>query len=348
MSAAIVRAETVDSFLVRNIVEDIRDENLVQARNRALLSAQRDAYQTLMQRLTAQSEWGHLPKIDDAGLQDLVQDVGIDQERVGPSRITAILSVHFKPDSVRRLLRGASIAYAEWRGRPLVILPLWQTESGVTYLEGANPWRDLWRQGGQGLVPVTLLPANDLLEGVAISALAQPSDEVLTALAQKANAADLLIVVASPGKGETGLPKLDLTLSGQGPLASQLSGQKGYGAESGESPEQLLQRAAIDLARSVDENWKGANLLQYDKQGSLLVMAPLGSFEEWLAIRDKLTRSTAVRAYDLAALSRSEAVLTLHYVGDQAQLESVLMQNGLVLTSEDQNWTLRVAGGRLR
>jgi hypothetical protein len=74
----------------------------------------------------------------------------------------------------------------------------------------------------------------------------------------------------------------------------------------------------------------------------------LSGLDDWLSLRDKLARSTAVRAYQLTALSTGLAALQLHYVGEQGQLESVLMQNGLVLTWEDDHWTMRSTGGRGR
>jgi hypothetical protein len=343
----VASAQRDDGFTVRNIVEDVRDENLAQGRNRALILAQREAYQILMQRLTAQSDWPRLPKVDDAALEDLVQDVGIDQERVAPARVIATLSVHFKPDAIRRILRNAGIAYAEWRGRPLAILPLWQTEPGPVYAEAANPWRDLWRSGSvAGLVPTVVPAASDLPEGATATALAIPSDELMAALAQKLNNADVLVVSAAAAKNESGQFRLDLAMTGEGPLAGRLSGQKGYGGDQGESLDQILQRAAVDLTRAIDDGWKAANLLQYDKQGSLVAVAPLASFADWLAIRDKLARATAVRSYDVAALSRNEAALVLHYVGEQGQLESVLMQNGLVLTWDEEHWALRNTGSR--
>jgi len=344
-----VFAESYDSFTVKNIAEEVKDENPVQGRNRALLLAQRDAYQMMMQRITAQSDWSRLPKLNDEVLEDLVQDVGIDQERVAPGRIIATLSVHFKPEAIRKLLRGNGIAYAEWRGRPLVMVPLWQAEQGVVYAEAANPWRDLWKAGSvQGLVPISVAQPHELPEGVAPSALAAPSEDVLTALSQRHGNADVLVVLASAAKTESGQIRLDLTLSGAGPLAGRLSGQKGYGSEPNETLEQLMQKAAQELTRSVDEGWKSANLLQYDKQGQLVVMAPLANLNDWLTIRDKLARATAVRSYDIAAMSKSEAALVLHYVGEQGQLESVLMQNGLVLTWEQEHWALRNTGARVR
>ena len=342
-------AEIHDPFLVRNLVQDIRDSNLVQARNQALLLGQREAYQVLMQRITAQSDWPRIPKLDDAGIQDLVLDVGIDQEKQGPGRLIATLSVRFKTEAVRRLLRGAGIAYAEWRGRPLMVIPVWQTETGGTvFAEGPNPWRDLWKAGTpEGLVALSV-PDSKQLGGVAPTTLATITPDELAGLLSRLNTSDVLVVTAAPGKGDNGLLKLDLTIAGQGALASRMVGQRGLGGDVGETQEQLMLRAANELARNLDDEWKAGNLLQYDKQGTLMAMAPLSGLDDWLTLRDKLSRATAVRAYDLAALSKTEAALVLHYVGEQGQLESMLMQNGLVLTWEDEHWALRSTGGGRR
>lgn len=348
LPAAIRAAEIHDSFLVRNVVEDIHDTNLVQARNQALLLGQREAYQTLMQRVTAQNEWPRIPKLDDSAIQNLVLDVGIDQEKQGPGRLIATLSVRFKTESVRRLLRGAGIAYAEWRGRPVMVLPVWQTEGGAAYAEGPNPWRDLWKAGTpEGLVALSVPPPN-LLDGMSGANLAAAAPEQLGDLLSRLNTSDVLVVVAALGKGDNNQLKLDLTVTGQGALASRLAGQRGYGGDAGETQEQLLLRAANDLARNLDDEWKAGNLLQYDKQGTLMALAPLSGFEDWLTLRDRLNRATAVRAYDVAALSKTEAALVLHYVGEQGQLEAMLMQNGLVLTWEDEHWALRTTGGGRR
>lgn len=349
LPVSLFAAETHDSFLVRNVVQDIHDTNLVQARNQALLLGQREAYQTLMQRIIAPTDWPRVPKLDDPEIQDMVLDVGIDQEKQGAGRLIATLSVRFKADAVRKLLRGAGIAYAEWRGRPMVILPVWQSETGIAYAEGPNPWRDLWKTGSmEGLVALTV-PDAKLLDGSAKGeALANAGPELLTDLAGRLNTADVLVVTAAPGKSDNGQLKLDLTLNGYGPLAGRLSGQRGYGGDVGETQEQLLLRAATELTHGLDDEWKTGNLLQYDKQGTLMAMAPLGGFEDWLALRDRLNRATAVRSFEVAALSRAEAALVLHYVGEQGQLESMLMQNGLVLTWEDEHWALRATGGKTR
>lgn len=349
LPARLFAAELHDSFLVRNLVQDIHDTNLVQARNQALQLGQREAYQTLMQRITAQADWGRIPKLDDSEIENIVLDVGIDQEKQAPGRLIATLSVRFKSESVRKLLRGAGIAYAEWRGRPLVVIPVWQSETGFAFAEAPNPWRDLWKADAlEGLVALTV-PDVKLLDGYNKGEiLANAGPDMLADLAVRLNAADVLVVTAAPGKGENGQLKLDLTLNGYGALASGLSGQRGYGGDVGETQDQMLLRAANELARGLDDEWKTGNLLQYDKQGTLMAMAPLSGFDEWLTLRDRLNQATAVRSFEIAALSRTEAALVLHYVGEQGQLESMLMQNGLVLTWEEEHWALRATGAKAR
>ncbi len=341
------RAQIADPFTVHNVQVDVRADNVNLARDRALLEGQRDAYQTLLQRLTATVDWGRLPKISDSELEDVVLDVGIDQEKRSTVRYLATLSVRFKPDAIRKLLRSANIAYAEWRGRPVAVLPILLAEDGTLSGDGANPWRDAWKSGAaQGVVPLVPVALDQADGTVSAAQAAAGGPEVLAALGQRYNTQDLVIAVGQPQRLEGGKAKLDVTLFGSGPVGGLLNGTRSYAGEVGETMDLLLRRAVEDIAKTANDAWKGGNLLQYDRSASLAVLAPIGGFEDWLALRDKLTRSTPVRAYEVAALSRSEAALVLHYVGDQQQLEAIFMQNGLVLSWAEDHWLLQNAVAR--
>ncbi len=344
---AAARAQLADTYTVRDIQVDTRDQNVNLARDRALMEGQREAYQTLMQRLTAPADWPRLPKISDAELQDIVIDVGIDQEKRSTVRYLATLSVRFKPDAIRRLLRSANIAYAEWRGRPVVVLPVLQGDSGPVPAEAPNPWRDAWKSSAaQGVVPFYVPTAEQTDGTVAAAQAATGAPEVLASLGQRFNAQDQVIAVAVPQRLEGGNAKLDVSIVGSGPVGGLLSGSRSYVGEAGETLDMLFRRAVADIAKTANDGWKSGNLLQYDRSASLAVMVPINGFEDWLALRDRLTRSTPVRSYEVAALSKSEAALVLHYVGDQQQLEAVFVQNGLALTWADDHWVLQTAAAR--
>jgi hypothetical protein len=344
---SLVLAQAVDSFTVRNVSVDISAENVGVARDRALAAGQRQAYDILLQRLTASSEWSRLPKLSDSELENVVLDVGIDQEKRSTVRYLATLSVRFKPDAIRRLLRGANIPYAEWRGRPVVVLPVFRSENGPVLSESPNPWRDAWRGGAaQGVVPMSV-PSPEQTEGTVTTAQAASGGaDVLAAVGQRFNTQDVLLASATPARLDGGKVKLDVVLSGMGPVASPLNGSRSYDGDVGETLDMVMHRAVEDIAKSTNDTWKNGNMLQFDRQTALPVMVPLSGFDDWLAVRDRLTRSTPVRTYEVAAISKAEAALILHFVGEQQQLESVFQQNGLVLTWASDHWILQSVATR--
>ena len=328
-------AQQYEPFTVSGVPVDVRAENVILARSQALLEGQRAAFQILVQRLTSAADGQKLPHLSDEDLQNIVLDVGIDQEKRSAVRYLATLSVRFKPEAVRRLLRGSNVAYAEWRGRPVVVVPLTMGEDGLPLADGANPWRDAWRaNSGGGLVPIQVQTAD-------AADVADPA-----ALQQRFNSQDLVVTMGLPQRIEGGLVKLDVTSHAFGPVGGVLEGSRSYQGEVGESLEMLLRRAAQDMAKTINDTWKNGNMLQFDRVASLAVMVPLGGFDEWLALRERLNRSTPVRAFEVAALSKNEGALVLHYVGDQQQLSQVLMQNGLVLSWADDHWQLQAVQAR--
>ncbi|HIJ61217.1 MAG TPA: DUF2066 domain-containing protein [Rhodospirillaceae bacterium] len=329
------RAQQYEPFTISGVPVDVRAENVNLARQTALLEGQRAALQSLLMRLTSAADVQKMPRLSDEELQNLVLDVGIDQEKRSAVRYLASLSVRFKPDAVRRLLRGANIPYAEWRGRPVVVVPLTLGEDGLPPVDGANPWREAWRGSAtQGVVPIQVQTAE----------AAEAADPV--ALAQRFNTQDLVVSEAVAQRVDGGKVNLAVTTHGLGPVGGVLDGVRSYQGEIGESLEMVLRRAAEDMVRSVNDGWKAGNMLQFDRIASLAVMVPLGGFEDWQALRDRLNRSTQIRAFEVAALSRGEAALVLHYVGDQQQLSQVLMQNGLVLSWADDHWMLQTVQTR--
>ncbi|WP_158240649.1 DUF2066 domain-containing protein [Telmatospirillum siberiense] len=340
-------AQTADTYTVRNVSVDISAENVNVARDRALAEGQRQAFETLMQRLTSSADWPRLPHPSDADLINAVLDVGIDQEKRSAVRYLATMSVRFKPDAIRRLLRGANIAYVEWRGRPVVVLPVYQSDNGPQLSESPNPWRDAWRSGAaQGVVPLSV-PTPEQIEGTVTTAQAAAgAPETLAAVGQRFNTQDVLLAVATPIRQDGGKVKVDVVLTGTGPVASPLAGSRSYDGEIGETLEMVLHRAVEDIAKIANDTWKSGNMLQFDKQANLPVMVPLAGFDDWLSVREKLTRSTPVRSYEVAALSKTEAALVLHFVGEQSQLESVFLQNGLVLSWASDHWILQPVASR--
>ncbi|MDR3326484.1 MAG: hypothetical protein LBS66_04250 [Rhodospirillaceae bacterium] len=102
-----------------------------------------------------------------------------------------------------------------------------------------------------------------------------------------------------------------------------------------------------DLTKNAVDSWKINNIIQSDQQKSLLVVISLSGLDDWLLLRNKLTNSMPVRSYDLLSISKSEARIVLHFVGEQQQLESAFFQNGLILKWVLDHWILQSVANTL-
>jgi hypothetical protein len=223
-----------------------------------------------------------------------------------------------------------------------VVVPVYRTAERVVLWDEPNPWRAAWASlGGGGLVPL-VVPPGDLGDVQAISAeqALAGSSEAMQALGTRWRSPDVMIAAASLAAGgksidvalhvNPGTPKPFDTLS--------------YKLAEGETIDSMLARAARDIGRAIDTVHKQPNLLQFDRAGSLSTLVPLAGIEDWLMVRDRLGRVPQVRRWELVSLSRSEAALVLHIVGDHEAVKGALANAGLMLEWGDGFWTMRPQG----
>jgi hypothetical protein len=345
LGAAPVYAQDAASFTVHDVRVDVTADNVNLARQQAFAKGQRDALDQLVQRFTTPEAAAHLPQLTDTQVEDLVLDVGVDQEKRSNVRYIATLSVRFKSDGIRQLLRDANVAMVEWRGRPVAVLPVLKTDNGPLLWEAVNPWRDAWKSSAaQGLVPLVVPQppsAAQASEDALQAATAGP--DTLNAFAARYNTQDVLVVIGVVGKTDDGHATLDVTVNGIGALAATVAGTKNWLGGDNETVDSVMHRAVIDIAAAVNAAYKADATVPAGDATTLSVMAPIDGLPGWTQMREKLARTPAVRSYEVGAISQSSASLVLHYVGQQQQLESMLVQNGLVLSWADDHWVLQVA-----
>jgi len=328
----------VDAFTVKGVEVDVIAANPAAAKDEAIVTGQRLAFQQLLERLTQPSDRARLPNADAL---NFVRDYGIDTERSSSVRYLASLTVRFNPAAVKKLLKDAGIAFTEARTRPVVVVPVLLTQGHSVLWDDPNPWRAAWGGlGGGGLVPL-VVPTGELADVQAISAeqaLAGDPDH-LGAEGARWRTNDVLVAAATQSADGK---RLDVALSGL-PGTPLPFPSVSYDVKGGETSDQLMIRAARDLARAIDIGYKQANLLQFDHADSLATLVPLSGLDDWLLVRERLSHVPQVRSTELVSLSKAEAALVLHVVGDPERVKTALANAGLALDSNQGVWTLRVA-----
>jgi len=74
---------------------------------------------------------------------------------------------------------------------------------------------------------------------------------------------------------------------------------------------------------------------------TLTVTVPADNLNSWLAVRQRLAATTAVRSSQLLSRDRHSARVELRYVGSPEQLRVGLAQNNLSLSGGDPDWVLQ-------
>lgn len=330
-------ALAADAFAVRGIDVDVTAAGVAAAKDQALAEAERTGFRRLLERLTMPADHGRLPNAD--ALQ-YVRDVAIEQERSSAVRYIATLTVRYNPTSVKKLLRDANLKYAEPRPRPVVVVPVFKSQGGGRAMlwDDPNPWRGAWNAQGSGaLVPIAV-PTGDTADMAALTAdkaLAGDS-EGLGILAARFRTPDVLVAVAAVNGAGTGL---EVSLSGTAGVPRPFDA-KTYAIADG-NIDAALRQAAADILLGLDSSYKQQNLLAFDRAASLATMVPLKGLDDWLAVRERLGRVPLVRGWEIVSLSKEEAALILHTVGEPDQVKATLASAGLLLDWNDGFWVMR-------
>ncbi|MHB1217989.1 MAG: DUF2066 domain-containing protein [Alphaproteobacteria bacterium] len=336
------RGGVFDPFTVSGVAVDKTAQSAAAARADAIAEGQRLALQRLIKRLAAKPAADRI-SITAARAAELVRDFDIAEEKSSGVRYIAKLNVRFKPDAVRAMLRAEGAPFAETASRPLVVVPVYEGGGAPILWDDANPWREAWsaKLPRDGLVPM-ILPMGDLADIAAVKAeQARDGDSVkLRALAAKYNAGGTLVAVARlDSSGE-----LQVTSTRLGTTGAPQTVVERFKPSPGESREALLQRAADSVATQIEERWKQDNLLRFGGgEQALETDVPFGSLREWVEIRNRLGRVAQIRRSDVRAISRRDAHVILHYVGDETQLSQALAQLDLRLETQGEGRTLRLA-----
>jgi hypothetical protein len=336
-------------FTIRDVPVDETAATAAEARQVALAVGQRRAFRRLMDRLVPDDQQQRIPELDSNLLQYYVQDFSVDNERTSAVRYLADLTIRFNADQVRDLLRSNGVDFAETRGKPVVVLPVFSDAEGISTLWlDANPWREIWarRPADDGLVPM-IVPIGDLEDlAVVDAAQAVAGDAVaLSTMAERYGAEDALVTEATlSGDPETGNAALQVLTRRYRDGMNSTTVRDNLVQVTGEPYEAFLVRAADRIDGAVQETWKQLNVLQFGNQRSILVFVPLGGLDDWLKVRRRLAGVAAVQQTTLTTLTRGEAQLEITFVGDEQRLTRGLAQRDLFLSLRaDSNWELTLA-----
>jgi Uncharacterized protein conserved in bacteria (DUF2066) len=336
-----------DLFEVLDIKVDETDQTAAAAREKALATGERRAWDVLVQRLVDPQQ-RRLPEFSQREIGDAVNDFWVTEEKTSPVRYIASLNYNFRPASVRRLLASRGVRFTMTPSPPVVVLPVYEAEGRRLLWDDPNPWRQAW-QGTRirGLVPIKV-PNGDLadLATVGVDQALGGDRSRLAELAQRHGAGDALVTVATVEAGPASTTQnLKVSAIRYSATSAQPLADRSFAIEAGGVTSDLLRQAAAAVADDLQAAWRRATAtaaapVEGKLSSATRVVVPLTSLEEWVRIRKRLQTLAQVQGVTLQSITREEARLTIVYPGNTEQLSSALAETGLYLRDEDGQWVI--------
>jgi Uncharacterized protein conserved in bacteria (DUF2066) len=335
---------------------DATADTAAAARELARIDGQRRALVLVIDQLSGTTDNSKLTKLDDKSITDMVESFEVANERMSAVHYLADYTFHFRPSKVRRLVHIADSgqteanskpAVAEASSKPLIVLPVFKDSARSILWDDPNAWREAWGQRSVDTGPIRMTvplgDASDLATIDAGRAEAGRSD-ALTAIAQRNGGDEAIVALATARREGDKLVGLDLSTKRYrfGRLAD--THERTLDANPGENPDDLLKRAADMIAGEIASGLKKSPGSRSDQQASLAANVLIGSIDDWVRVRDRLTSVPAVRKVDLLSLNRHEAKIQIKYVGGSDQLKSSLAAVDLGLDGTDPIWRLQLSG----
>lgn len=341
-------AQLADVFEVKGVVVDVTAETAAAARDQALADGGRAAFNQLLERLAVRSDFPHLPELSKEEIDAYVHDFSVAEEKTSAVRYLAKLDFRFKGGEVRALLVDYAISFAETPSKPVLVLPVFETAGAKLLFDDPNPWRDAWasRPSRDSLVP-TLLPVGDLRDIATIGAEQALSGDRqrLDAIVARYGAGDTLVAHAIRRIDGLGKPVLEVYVTRYGSAIEEKTVTEVFPSVGGESFEDLMGRAVLELTLRVEDNWKLDNLLQFGQRNVVAATVRIGGLKDWLAVQRRLKGVAVINRVEMVLLSRDEARINIHYIGEPEQLALALEQKDISLEREGDEWILGLARG---
>ncbi len=323
--SAVGAARADDPYTVRNIHVDASAVSASEAYNAGIAQGRPRAWQTVYRRLTRQQDWAKQPPLDDLGIQRLIKNYTITNERRSTTRYTGDVTYIFNPDQVRRVLRTTGVAYADAQAKRILIIPM-----APGYVKGSG-WVAVWNNPKllNGSVPL-VLPIGDAADMAVLGRLNF----------ENANWNNVAGLAARMQANEVAL----LQLSGTSVRIHHLAQTPISGGAQTDIPVPGggLSVAAGVTVSALEDYWKTRTAVDFSKRLRTTVTAHFDSLSDWATLLSALQAVPTVTTVEVVAINYGEARLGVVYAGSLDQVHDSLANTKVALNQDDGAWSLSI------
>lgn len=330
-------------YTVEGVSVDVTAANALEARDKAFVQAQQEAFRQLAGRMLPAQDAAALTLPDDSVISTLVQDFEVTQEQLSAVRYIGTYIFRFKERAVNQYFGQAGAAYTAIESPPLLVLPFYQPPGSAPILWSQdNPWRAAWgrAESRTALVPL-VVPLGDLqdVQDIGDADAFTYANESMARLLRRYGAAEAVLAVAAPGRALAGdsAPPPGMTLTVDifrtDRAAPEQVRQVAVTAAPDMTLPALMDMAAQRVQQELQQDWKQKVAATSSALNAFPARVNFTTPQEWTETRRALERVSGMSAVALKSLSPQFARVDLMFQGDEERLRLALQQADITISA---------------
>lgn len=331
---AMLRAEicSVPIFAVNNIHLDEKGETGTIARKKAIEKASKDAFALIIRRMLVPGQ-DQSQTLTALNASEFVDFIYITDENALAQRYIATIDICFNGPRMRAAFSQRGLIWSELLSPPVLLLPIWETPSGLRIWAHDVLWLDSWRQSEaetDSLLRFTILEPKLAIERqLSPEKLFAKDADYLKQAARSAGAQQLVWLYAGIDYSQaSSILKMEAEFydSDGGFLAPIIERQIIIDQQTELSL--VFERFRKDTITAMAASWKNANLYVVDQQEALYIEVLPDSFKNWYEIQGIFKRLPIVTSLSVVHLQAGRGGVELTLSGSIDALKLAIRAEG--------------------
>lgn len=319
-----------------DVYVDVTDDNAAQAKEKAMVQANRTAFNTVARRITTQEGIDQLSLLNDDQILNFIKEVSIKSEKASNVRYIANLKVIINDEILRQYMDEKNIPPAIITASNVLIIPTFRefkTDTPMLW-EANNIWRKVWEEESNNkddIITFTSIAANGSNYASLDSKKALSLDNVaMEQVSFNNNTRDIFVVDAV----YNGIEGITIT------IYSYQDGTTETVDVYGERSPQLLLNAIAEAKKTIENKLKKQSLVENNQKNEIEALYTYYSMSDWVSVENALKEVNGIDAIKITAMSSGKVQFKINYSGSLEKLLLKLNEHFFTLKKQGEFYVL--------
>lgn len=339
----------VNGYSIENITVDADGKDIEDARSRALLAGESEAFRQFVIRVSPAKSSDIITKASAQEISNMISGFEVMEEKVTPDHYHATLRYNFIPQNINALLpdlakaKFSSANNVEHQSKAVIVLPLYNEGKTLKLWQDDNKWRNIWLEAalesGGGIVVV---PIGDIDDRVDIddTNIEKATSESLKHMYVRYGVSDIYIMEAFFDKKADPKPTLQVAVKKLLKDKNELSHME-YIIRTSDTIDILMARAANDIAKHLYKlQTINPNKIEFERLKEINARVNTSDIHEWENLRKRLLAHGNIVGIKLTSISFYETSMIITFRGTPDMLGKTLVASGLRVMQDGDSLVL--------